>query len=178
MTNQISELYFEWMCDQVCDDEHSEYKSLLHHLNNREFVVSNPSIIMDENRYDDGVNLRYLFDCRSRRISNSEIAKYLDNRPCSVLEMMVALAVRVEDTIRADTAIWLFWEMIESLGLTGMDEDHYNFRYVEECVDKLINRCYASNGKGGLFTVRNHRRDMRDVDIWCQLMWFLNENGG
>lgn len=45
------------------------------------------------------------------------------------------VAILPIDTIRPDTAIWLFLEMIKSLGLTGMDEDHYNFRYVEECID-------------------------------------------
>lgn len=50
------------------------------------------------------------------------IASYLDNRPCSVLEMIIALAIRLEEHIMDDpdignrTGQW-FWDMIVSLGL-------------------------------------------------------------
>lgn len=170
--------YFEWLCSLVCDNRYSfsDYTLLLRHLYNREFTFTIP---MDENRYNDGINLRYIFKTR-HRISTTQI-----DRPfCSVLEMMVALARRVEDTIMTDDSygdrapIW-FWSMMESLGLIDYDDD--NFYYNEEDINNIIDiflyRTYDRCGYGGLFTVKHPRRDMRDVEIWLQLMWWLKERG-
>lgn len=170
--NPIEELYFEWMCDLVCDEFHmpEEYNSLLRHLNSYDFSYDR-RVLMDENRYNDGIDLRYIFKYRT----DVEIAVHLDNRPCSVLEMMVALVNRCADIWGDGMSLW-FWEMIKSLGLEGMDEDHYKFKYVNDRLDIFIYRKYEPNGRGGLFTVKNHPRDMRDVDIWCQMSWWLDDD--
>jgi hypothetical protein len=99
--------------------------------------------------------------------------------PCSVLEMMIALAVRCEETIMDDpaygnrTAQW-FWGMITSLGLNGMTDELYNRFEVDRVVANLLNREYQPNGKGGLFTIRRCDRDLRTVEIWVQLLWYIN----
>ena len=58
---------------------------------------------------------------------------------CSVLEMMVALAKRIDDDILYDYEIgtqtekW-FWMMIDSLGLSGMTDDSFD----ENTVTRII----------------------------------------
>jgi hypothetical protein len=136
---------------------------------------------MDENRALDGIELRYRF-AHYKGIdfypTIKDVESYLDG-PCSVLEMMVALAMRCEDTIMDDAKVgdrtkqW-FWGMITSLGLGGMRDDLFDKRYVTDILERFLNREYEPNGKGGLFYIRSCDKDLRDVEIWHQLLWYLN----
>jgi hypothetical protein len=99
--------------------------------------------------------------------------------PCSVLEMMIALAIRCEETIMDDPDIgdrtrqW-FWGMIINLGLGGMTDANFDPDFVDDSVLRFLNRDYEPDGRGGLFTIRNCHRDLRDVEIWYQLCWYLD----
>lgn len=173
---QIGEDYFDWMCDFVCDlIKKRKYRKLLSYLDSVEFTFSVP---MDGNRYEDGIDLRYRFGYE-QNIRDTTICKYLDCRPCSVLEMMIALVLRCEEIMTDDqygdrTPEW-FWSMIENLELVSMDNESFDEEYAEEHVAIFLERQYAPNGTGGLFKVLNYPNDMRDVDIWCQLMWWLDD---
>ena len=37
-----------------------------------------------------------------------------------------------------------------------------------------LNRDYGRDGKGGLFTIEHCRYDMRDIEIWYQANWYLD----
>ena len=93
--------------------------------------------------------------------------------------MMVGLAIRCEETIMDDTNIgdrtgqW-FWGMIVNLGLGSMFDNNYDRQLVETNVERFLEREYDYNGKGGLFTIRHCDRDLRDVEIWYQLCWYLD----
>lgn len=172
---QVQNEYFEWMYHLVCDGRYVEpnsYRKLLMYLHTREFTYIIPR---DKNRAGDGYTLRYRFTLAN----NCEDAfAYLDG-PCSVLEMMIALAVRCEESIMDDPNIgdrtqqW-FWGMISNLGLGSMLDDQFDKLYVEKVVDRFLNREYEPNGKGGLFTVRDRDCDMRDAEIWYQLNYYLD----
>lgn len=159
--------YFERLCDLVCGERYSKsisYHKLLAHLHNIEFRYSIPK---DKNRAADGVSLRWRF--------GSDL-----EGPCSVLEMMVALAVRMEETIMDDptfgdrTGQW-FWGMIVNLGLGSMYDSRYDEQYVDDVISRFLNREYESDGRGGLFRVGHCDRDLRDVEIWYQLNYYLDE---
>ena len=167
----MSDGYFYWMCNIVCGntviDGPRAYNKLLQYLYDRDFVFINP---MDENRAIAGVDLRYRY--------NKEAAQELKGKPCSILEMMVALALQCEESIMMSpdyddrTSQW-FWEMIQSLGLDEMNDGSFNIRSVNHIVDVFLERRYRPNGKGGLFTIRNCDYDLRDIDIWYQMNWYL-----
>ena len=168
--DSISNDYFRWLYDLVCGQKFSKdisYKKLLMKLHDTPFRYS---ILKDENRADDGLTLRYRF---------SEDADLYLTEPCSVLEMMVALTIRCEESIMDDpkmgdrTRQW-FWKMIKSLGLNEMTDDRYDRKYVDYVIDRFLEREYAPNGEGGLFTIKNCNRDLRDVEIWYQLCWYLD----
>ena len=169
----LSNEYFRWLYKFVCGDRYAKsisYRKLLKHLHEIEFTWL---LHMDENRAQDGMDLRYRFayDYVSPAMVESELTG-----PCSVLEMMVALAIRCEDfmddpQIGDRTGQW-FWSMVVSLGLGSMTDDRYNKDYVDEVIDIFLNREYAPNGKGGLFTLRRCNRDLRDVEIWHQMTWY------
>lgn len=177
--SELNDRYFHWMCQLVPIRRYSRgrsYQKLLYFLYNVDFRYTIP---MDGNREADGIDLRYRFGYENS-YNESLIASYLDNRPCSVLEMMIALAIRCEENIMEDPEIgdrsgrWL-WDMIVNLGLEDMNDTRFDERYVEEVVDRFLNRKYKKNGEGGLFKVRNPRRDMRTADIWYQMCWYLDE---
>lgn len=169
----IDELYFDWMV-QKCHGEHRrQLLSLLHTI---AFTYQNP---MDGNRYDDGINLRYQFGDEAS-YSPSRIARELDIRSCSVLEMMLALAIRIEVHIMKDedigdrTSFW-FDRMLDSLGLGWVTDDQFRRGYCVDVIYRFLNRDYKPNGQGGLFTVEG-KGDLRNVDIWYQAMWYLSAN--
>ena len=175
---ELNNEYFEWMCQLVCNERYHRrlsYRKLLNHLHQIDFQYTHP---MDENRAEDGTDLRYRFGYENK-YEGSMIASYLDNRPCSVLEMLIALAFRCEEHIMQDSDAgdrmgqW-FWNMIVSLGLGSMSDSRYNEREVDRILDIFLNRTYDANGRGGLFTIEDCPYDLRAVDIWYQMMWYLN----
>lgn len=173
----IEEEYFEWICNLICDRGHSKlsYKKLLLYLYDKQF---NYIIEMDGNRAADGEDLRYRFGYICG-YNDNYISSELDNKPCSVLEMMVALALRCEEHIMEDTnygdrtSKW-FWGMIDSLGLSDMYNDRFNLSYANVIMNRFMNRNYDRNGRGGLFTVKNPEHDMRSTEIWYQMCMYLN----
>lgn len=174
--DELNKRYFEWMCRYVYDKRYSKtsFKKLLYHLYETPFDYV---IDMDGNRYADGIDFRYRFGYECN-FSNSMIATFLDNRPCSILEMMIALAVRCEEHIAEDPEIgdrtgqW-FWNMIVSLGLGSMTDARYDQEYIDAVIERFLNREYDRNGKGGLFTVEHCRYDMRNIEIWYQMNLYL-----
>lgn len=179
LQEEMNQLYFEWLYEMICGGtkyNKLSYFKLLEQLNNIEFTYIVPR---DVNRLKDGIDLRYRF-AYDNGYSRNLIAEYIDNRPCSVLEMMVALAYRVEEQIMDDkeagnrTGQW-FWNMIVNLGLGNMHDGNFRPGYVYEVIDIFLNRMYDADGKGGLFTLKNCPYDLRDIEIWMQCMWYLDE---
>lgn len=174
--NRLEEEYFEWMYNLVCGIKKVSYRKLLYFLHSVPFYYL---IEMDDNRAGDGVSLRYRFG-NQMGYHNSVIATYLDNRECSVLEMMVALANRIEESIMDNpefgdrTGEW-FFSMLGSLQISNQNDDIFDAEYVGNVVKVLLERIYEPNGLGGLFTLERPRRDMRGVEIWMQAMWYLDE---
>lgn len=175
LREEINNSYFEWMYSIVSKDRFGDgisFRKLLMRLHNIEFVCT---IRKDEKRIDDGIELRYRYP--HEYFGVEDIGRYIDG-PCSVLEMMMALAIRCEETIMDNpsygdrTAQW-FWDMIVSLGLGSMQDNLYDEEYIDFVIQRFLNRKYEPNGKGGLFTIRDCQDDLRKVEIWNQMCWFL-----
>ena len=171
--DRVNNEYFEYLCELIDAERFSRqvsYRKLLAHLHSIEFTWFIPH---DDNRADDGVQLRRRY---ALAMDDMSLTRYISG-PCSVLEMMVALAVRCE-TIMDDTDYgnrtgqW-FWGMVHNLGLSPMRDSDFDRRYVDDIIARLLNREYEPDGRGGLFTVKHCPHDMRTVEIWCQLSWYL-----
>ena len=178
LENELQKTYFDWMYQLVCTEEYTRdrsYHRLLSYLYELDFIAL---MERDLNRIEDGIDLRYRFSYETGT-DKVLVATYLDNRPCSILEMMIALAIRCEETMSSPdiedrTDRW-FWEMIDSLGLTRYDDYVFDGPEVDYILTVFQNREYKPNGKGGLFTIENCKRDLRNVEIWYQMGWHLNE---
>lgn len=175
MTNEeIRHEYFEWMFHIVCDGRYGKensYRELLAYLHEIEFTWIIPK---DSNRAEDGKSLRWRFAYST----HTNVYDALDG-PCSVLEMILALAIRCEESLLDDpsygdrTGQW-FWKMIANLGLGSMTDQRFDQDYVDDAISRFLNREYEADGRGGLFTVRNCGCDLRDVEIWNHAMWFID----
>ena len=165
--------YFKWLCGIVCKDKFSKnisYNKLLECLYSIEFRFVIPN---DINRAKDGVDLRkrYYF----MTFNNVDM-----DLPCNVLEMMVALTIRCEESIMDNpsfgdrTGQW-FWTMIKNLGLYTMTDDIFDEDFVRDKIDIFMDRQYEPDGQGGLFRIKHCIRDLRQVEIWYQLCWYLDQ---
>ncbi len=177
----LERAYFRWLCDivgaNVIGDPCKKYERLLAVLHEIDFSYT---MAMDANREEDGTNLRYRYGYE-HGVEPVEITAVIDNRPCSILEMMAALALRVEETIMIDedagdrTSYW-FWYMVDSLGLTDETDDDFDERHVRIAIRHFLDHDYCPDGTGGLFKVDGYSGDMRDIDIWHQMCAFLTSH--
>ena len=176
MSNRIHDEYFEWLFNLVCTQGYSRntHRKLLIRLHDTEFRYR---IARDRNRAEYGEDLRYRFALDRGYDIYATVADL--GRPCSVLEMMIALAISCEEHIMDDpdygdrTGQW-FWGMISNMSLNTMTDDMYDESYVDECIQRLLDRKYDPDGKGGLFRIRGCKEDLRKVEIWYQLCWYLD----
>lgn len=176
---EINDLYFDWMYSIAMAGapksiKKRSYKKLLSLLRDLEFYYTIP---MDGNRLEDGIDLRYRFG-RENVIEDAVIAACIDDRTCSVLEMMIALAIHCEEMMEGPdvdnrTSEW-FWVMIQSLGLEHMSDRSFDQEYVEQVITRFLNHEYDPDGNGGLFYIEGCSQDLRNMEIWYQLNWYLN----
>ena len=174
-SNIISNEYFNWLYNLACSDRYDKpisYKKLLAQLHSTIFRYS---IQRDENRAEYGINLRRLFAYDYTDIKCAD--KYLTG-PYSVLEMMLALSIQCEeimdDTAYGDRTRQWFWGMVTNLGLGDMTDNHYDKKYVSRVLERFLDRDYEADGRGGLFRIKNCADDLRDIEIWVQMLWYLD----
>lgn len=151
------------------------YADLLLYLSGKPFTWS---MKRDQDRARNGLALRKNFSEYSEVDPDFWVGKMPDQ--CSMLEMMIALAMACDDIIfdpdyGTRTAEW-FWMMVDNLGLSNMDKYFFDKEYCDEVVDVMLKRRYFKNGRGGLFTTRNPKIDMRKAEIWYQANVWLEEN--
>lgn len=166
--------YFCWLANFV--PNRYQYNELINALYRKEFAYI---FVMDSNRAEDGISLRLRFE-RDYDYCPGLVTGYFENRPCSVLEMIVALALRCEESIMYDerfgdrTTFWI-GIMLSNMGLDSFDDGNFDPYQVNDILECFINRQYQKNGKGGLFYFKRDDIDVRAMEIWIQMNWYLNE---
>ena len=174
---EIEDRYLEWLKQEAMGQDRS-YDSLLNFLYDKPYIYT---LRMDENRAEDGVELRYIFGSQNG-IDYEDISSGLDSgRDCSMLEMMVGLARRCENQIMVDMEEgaqperW-FYIMLTNLGLKSLTDDQFDSEKADYITDRFLAHQYSYNGDGSLFSVCHPRHDMRKTDLWYQAMWYFTEN--
>lgn len=159
--------YLLWLSNFVCSDEEiAKYSMLLNCLYSTSFLVVLPR---DEDRIIDAEQQRRDF---LREYPNMVLN--FDNGP-SILEVLVALARKLDDLIGYEESCperW-FWYMIFSLGLVKYTNDNFDEIEVLRVSENFVMRRYQPDGRGGCCYYPSGR-DARDVDIWYQWMYYLN----
>ena len=174
MSEPLEETYFNWLYSKVASIDVAStpsitYYKLFRALHKTEYawLVSG-----DDNRAAEGVYLRNDF-LRESQLGGDALWPYV---PCSVLEMLIALAQGASENTDFSTRTW-FWIMLENLGLNHMSDNHLGVRaVVEEVLDTFIWRTYDEYGRGGLFPLDDTERDQREVEVWYQFSEYVIEN--
>lgn len=169
--DELEDRYYEWLIAQI--PEWGRYSVLLRSLYETPFRVI---LLMDENRVGDGLGMRnrYAYLCNLNAYERDILKQ---SRPCSVLEIMIGLAQRFEEeymTLYSDEdpiGKW-FWPMINSLGLTYYDDANFDRFGYSQIMETFLNRAYSPDGRGSLFYIPGSNTDMRQVEIWQQMMMF------
>ena len=178
--------YFDWLVDRTGDTRFAEspdqsYLQLLEIMHQTPFRVT---IGNDVNRAQDGIDLRRAFTKDAGDVSYV----WLNEQTCSMLEMFIALAERMDMMLEDDdtpySLEWYFWEMVKNCGLYNYtDETLFNPRCeeeVESILERINAREYTKMGLGSMFPLRaiplHGARDMRKAEIWAQMNAYVNEN--
>lgn len=177
MEKQYSD-YFDWLCEQVYIDGRytdESYWKLAKILFNTPFEFS---LAMDGNRELDALDLRDHYQ-----------GDDIFSEEATVLEVLIALAKRIENLLDEldgeDRSIMYFWEMINNLRLDRYSDNLFRmypdkhdiyFYQIKTQLHRWLNRDINYDGSGGLFPLRDPKRDQRDVDIWYQASAYMVEN--
>ena len=176
--------YFQWLCERVgvtgMSGGESNYYILLGILHNTPFRYYIPQ---DENRAEDGKELRK--DYAIANCAGNEF-EALNEGDCSVLEMLVALASRMEFELSGPNYAAepmedeCFWMLIENLGLSKYtDESGYGWKdSVLSILNRFMERRYDANGRGGLFPLSKTTTNQRTLEIWYQMHAWIFDNFG
>lgn len=175
MRGTLDDLYFEWLYGLVGAvrnrNPERSYWSFTRQLYMKEFLWFVPN---DDNRAEDGKELRYEF-LATKKIE--EFNPEWMTLGCSMLEMLIALSHRASFESDREPGEW-FWIFVHNAGLEGFNDKRYNAlaaKEIDDKLDRIINRTYARNGKGGLFPLQHTRKDQRKVELWYQLAEYLLE---
>lgn len=174
--------YFAWLLDLVNADT-ERYSELLYFLHDTDFTWC---LELDDGRAADGLKLRDAYVESMRGLGFDATWVLMMEKPCSVLEMLIALAQRMDDMLIEDytssrVAVW-FWEMVRNLGLkkytnavlmSGNDDDYYD---IQETVARWMNREFEPDGTGSVFPLREPANDQRERTIVYQLNAYVLEN--
>lgn len=173
MNDNILNDYFDWLYYTVKKDlgrKKNSYRKLLTMLHSMEFVYW---VEYDENRAHDGKNLRWYYVDDG---GDDSILQW--NEPCTVLEMLIGLSMKIESIMEDpehDNAVnhW-FWLMLENLDLKDMTDKNFDKGYVTDRINMFLNREYMPNGDGNIIYIENCPKDLRKVEIWYQMCWYLD----
>lgn len=168
----IWEKYEDWLLDRVgfVDTRYLDLMACLHRIPFKD------NFGMDKNRKGDALELRRNF-LEEERMNQYSLDYYED---CYVLEVLVALAIRVDDEYignpekpRPDRFLW---EMITNLGLEKCSNSRFKENEIFDITVRWMCRNFRKNGEGSIFPIKKPTRDQRKIEIWDQLMEYLREN--
>lgn len=170
-------MYFEWLTDTILyiknNDLLTSYQKLLRKLFETEYFCEYAE---DIERAKDGLYLRNMYE------RDTGLECMAPTIGCSLLELMVALAMRCEDLIydrRVENGIYnTFISMLDSLGIGSMDDYCYDDALVDEILKNFLEHEYLRNGYGSLFCIKDPSISLVDKSLWTQMNYWVLEKCG
>lgn len=161
--------YYIWLTDRIDFDSHDNYSKLVEYLFSKNYIWK---IWTDENRNADGINLREKFKDETDYLDYSSLV-----RPCSVLEMLIAFAERINVDVMDEeysTSYW-FWLMLNNLGFKECTDDNFDAEKVDSTLNIWMNREFDRDGKGGIFPQISGKTNQKNLEYWFQMQQYISE---
>ena len=167
--------YFDWLCDKAGVGYNKftgkSYLLLADALFRIPFTWDIPT---DENRAMDGVYLRTLFVLDYGWDELECIGE------CSMLEMMIALADRLEFQTDVRLIEW-FFVLCGHVRFIEFDDKNFDKRAVDLICKKVCNHEYRADGYGGFFPLKcstgfdksGTKMEQNGTELWYQMMKYL-----
>lgn len=175
MHGTADDRYFEWLYSHIGPVEYNNPRHTFWSLARQLYVTKFRWFVHnDENRAADGIQLREEF---MDRWGHEGVEPNWLDLECSVFEMLIALSERLAFESYGEVSDW-FWKLMENLGLTAYNDLTYNAVHsdeIAEAVNRVLDRTYGRDGTGGLFPLREGRRDQRRIELWYQKEAYLLE---
>lgn len=160
--------YFQWLCDEVGIYGYFQEESIGSVLFRIQYTYR---FVLDENRAIAGTNLRQEFTDIYGAPEDE-----VKTGPCSVFEMLVALAR--DFASNADISVkQAYSDMMFNVGLIPVsimdtkDEDDI-FRTVDQWLEGRVNE----RGDGTPFPLNFYDGDARHLDLWSQMNIYIHEH--
>lgn len=180
--------YFDYLKDVICYPG-KDFDGILQ-IMFKEIFYLNPSdetFLMDMNRIEDALALREEYEMHGYQGDPEYLVTLLpktEEGTCTVLELLAALARRIENDYLYDPAkgnrTWQwFYLMLYNMGLT---EDYFkdpldphDIYCVQRHIYRIIDKTYNDDGTdGGLFPIPG--KEVKSLELWDQMRLFLREN--
>ena len=171
----LEDRYLSWLHGKVVleymPSSDESFYELLRVLHATEFIWL---VKGDDNRAEYGLEVRRIFSTDTRQ----DVSADWMSEPCSVLEMLIALADHADFETDTPRHIW-FWRFMQNLGLAEMNDASNPDVYadIEPIIHRFVWREYASDGTGGLFPLKGPHADQRQVELWYQFCAYILEGG-
>ena len=174
--NTTTNAYVRWLAKYVGGLNSRELLMLT--LLNMEFYSDIHDF--DKNRMSDAMKLRRSY-MEETHLEDEEFYEI----PPSVLEVLIALAYRIENDILSEsdgiTAEDMFNMFLENMGIDFIfdwewDDDKEVYIQLQAC--RFMDRLYNADGSdGGIFVLKHPDKnvDLRTKDIWMQAQHWLRE---
>ena len=167
--------YLDWLVYIVTPDYHQRdhFSKLLLALYSTEFYWV---IKRDKNRAVDGLDLRDQYE--------RETGLYCDAYgPCTVLEMLIALAIRCENELMymydpdaGDQTDRWFWMMLDNLELTDFsDYSGFDEEKIDDILARFMDRNYGPNLRFCPFPVSFYVPEFEKMELAYQMNYYVKE---
>ena len=173
----LVKLYVDWLVELIDDNEKAGlYEHLIELLFNTDFIWLE-SVPLDENRAADGLKLRKDYAKLLGENDGNLLLNLLQNKPCSMLEMLVAFADRLTYIVNLKRCDF-FWMFIDNLGLNWATKYDFDQDIVTETLnDFMYGTIHGKEPKGHetppvLFPCREVYSNMND-DLYMQANLYL-----
>lgn len=168
------DIYRHWLMDQVNFRRRGRFKCLFLALHDVDFTYI---LDRDKNRAEDGLALRDRF-CYEKDVSHTI---FRGHNECSVLEMLVAFAIRIDAEWIGDPKEprpeVIFETMLRNLNVFYEDPDIPERGVIDSRIYKWLDREFDRQGRGSIFPIKKRvRTDQRKLEIWEQMMSYISEN--
>lgn len=159
------------------------HRNLCLELFKNRFFITRSAPKRDIDREKNGLELRTEWYCWRNKHNN---ITFEDSLPCTMLEMIIGISKRMSEQLMdedgEDKTAQYFWEIMENLGLTCMDDDNFGWetglaqKKIAKTCEILCKRQYNPDGTGGgMFPMPGILGiNQKKMEIWYQMQEYIN----